>query len=272
MSEDLANHTIAVVPLSPGGSLESPSLFRQEATEEAAPPAYEIKFLLTEEQARVMEARVRGRLFPDPHADPALGGAYRITSLYTDTPQFDVFRRAGEFARSKFRVRRYGHNGPVFVERKDKNGDKVRKCRVSVPTADLAIMAAPVAPTSWAGGWFHHELTRRRLVPVCRITYERVAYLGTADSSTIRLTFDRTVRGEVAAGWEVVPVGASAELLPGQVICEFKYRAAMPLLFKEIVEALGLNPTPCSKYRRFVEAAGIAPKVAQAERGGEADV
>ena len=210
------NRTAAPVAISPGATLESPSLFRQEATEESVPPAYEIKFLLSEDQARSVEARVRGRLSPDPHADPALGGAYRITSLYTDTPQFDVFRRTGEFARSKFRVRRYGHNGPVFVERKDKNGDKVRKCRVSVPTADLAILAAPVAPASWAGGWFHHELTRRRLAPVCRITYERVAYLGTTDGGTVRLTFDRTVRGELAAGWEVAPVGGAGICFPGR--------------------------------------------------------
>jgi hypothetical protein len=266
------HRTVAPVAVSPGAALESPSLFRQEATEDSAPPAYEIKFLLTEEQARAVEDRVRGRLSLDPHADPTLGGAYRITSLYTDTAQFDVFRRAGEFARSKFRVRRYGHNGPVYVERKDKNGAKVRKSRVSVPTADLAILAAPVTPSSWAGGWFHHELMRRKLAPVCRISYERMAYLGTADGGTVRLTFDRTVRGELAAGWDVVPVVKSRELLPKQVICEFKYRAAMPLLFKELVESLGLNPQPCSKYRRFVETAGIVPKMTGAERGGEDDV
>ena len=32
---------------------------------------------------------------------------------------------------------------------------------------------------------------------------------------------------------------STVELLPGQVICEFKYRAAMPRMFKEIVATLG---------------------------------
>ena len=38
-------------------SLESPSLFRNEANGVPAPAAYETKFLLTEELARVIEAR-----------------------------------------------------------------------------------------------------------------------------------------------------------------------------------------------------------------------
>lgn len=269
MSEDLANRAATVVQ-SPVAAPESPSLFRQGSTEDAGPTAYELKFLLSEQQARLVEGLACHRLTLDPHADPTLGGAYRITSLYTDTPQFDVFRRIGNYGRSKLRVRRYGQNGPVFLEQKDKDGDKVRKCRVSVPTPDLAILARAGSPNGWAGDWFHQRLAVRSLVPVCRVTYERVAYFGTAEGSAVRLTFDRNVRGEVADGWVVSPVGSTVELLPGQVICEFKYRLAMPLLFKEIVLALGLNPSPISKYRRFVAFAGIAPPIAS-ERGGPAD-
>ena len=268
MSEDV-NCTTQRVGAPPRPVTESPSLFRPGAfDEDDTPPAYELKFLLTEEQARDVERRVRGRLSPDPHADPALDGAYRTTSLYTDTAQFDVFRRVGEFGRSKYRVRRYGQAGPAFLERKDKNGDRVRKCRVPVPADDLSVLAAPGAPAGWPGGWFHQQLTIRRLGPVCRITYDRVAYLGTADGGTVRLTLDREVRGEAAAGWDDLrPVGATPELLPGRVICEFKFRLALPLLFKELVQALRLNPSPVSKYRRFVEAAGLAGPAT----GGPAD-
>ncbi|OWK47420.1 hypothetical protein FRUB_01119 [Fimbriiglobus ruber] len=63
----------------------------------------------------------------DPYADPARGNAYQTTSVYTDTPQFDVFARAEGYARDKFRARRYGIAGPVFIERKIKKGEKVRK-------------------------------------------------------------------------------------------------------------------------------------------------
>ena len=51
MSEELANHCANRSHSRPV-SLESPSLFRIEANGVPAPAAYEIKFLLTEEQAR----------------------------------------------------------------------------------------------------------------------------------------------------------------------------------------------------------------------------
>jgi hypothetical protein len=95
--------------------------------------------------------------------------------------------------------------------------------------------------------------------------------LGVADGGTVRVTFDRSVRGEPTRGWGVSPVTSSTELLPGLVICEFKYRVALPRLFKEIMEALGLQPKPCSKYRRFVEAAGLAG-APEAPDGARADV
>src|SRR5579884_4194362 len=80
----------------PAAAIESPSLFAAGAD---GPPAYELKFLLTEEQAAEVERRVASRLGLDTHADPALGKAYLTTSVYTDTPAFDVFSRNGGFGR-----------------------------------------------------------------------------------------------------------------------------------------------------------------------------
>lgn len=271
MSEELANDCASRVAFAPG-LIESPSLFRFEANGVPAPAAYEIKFLLAEEQAREVEARLGGRLTLDSHADPSLGGAYRTTSLYTETPDYAVFRRAGEHGKSKFRVRRYGLTGPVFLERKDKDGDRVHKSRVSVPAADLSDLSTGRANVQWPGGWFRDEIIRRRLAPICRISYDRVAYLGTTETGAVRVTFDRQVRGEIASGWNVVPVGAATELLPGRVICEFKYRTALPPLFKEIVTVLGLQPTPCSKYRCFIASAGIVGAGPWTERGDAAHV
>lgn len=239
-------------PAPPAPGLESPSLYDPAAAD--GPTAYELKFLLTEEQAAEVAARVAGRLAPDPHADPALGGAYLTTSVYTDTPAFDVFRRTEGYDRDKFRVRRYGPDGPVFAERKTKNGDRVRKHRVRIDPADLAGFLRPAAD----GGWFHGHLLERRLGPVCRVAYERVAYLGTADGGTVRLTLDRNIRGAPACGWAVEAVGAGPPLLPDRVVCEFKYRTAMPALFRNLVADLALVPTPFSKYRAFVRAAGFA--------------
>jgi hypothetical protein len=238
--------------------LESPSLFGPGSAETDGPPAYELKFLLSETQAQEVTARVAARLAPDPYGAAALGGAYRTTSVYTDTADFDVFRRVGLYATSKLRARRYGGTGPVFLERKDKDGDKVRKCRASVPLAELALLADAEFPAEWPGGWFHLLLGDRKLRPVCCVSYDRLAFLGVADGGAVRVTFDRNIRGQAAGGWEPIPVTTGPELLPGEVICELKFRLALPVLFKDIVAALHLAPSRVSKYRRFVRAAQLA--------------
>ncbi len=237
-------------------TLQSPSLFGL-GTEADGATAYEVKYLLTEEQVSEVVARVTGKLDLDPFADPAMGNAYLTTSVYTDTPNFDVFYRTEGYDRDKFRVRRYGHTGPVFVERKTKNGDKVRKHRVRISPGEVPDLAAPSLNGEWAGEWFHSQLLQKQLQPVCRVAYERVAYLGTADGGTVRLTFDRNIRGVLVSEWKLEPVGVVPALLD-RVVCEFKFRTAMPALFKGIVADLGLTPAPVSKYRTFVQAAGLA--------------
>src|SRR5215471_12934477 len=72
--------------------LESPSLFGPGTAADGT-TAYEVKFLLTEEQAAEVVDRVADKLALDPYADPALGNAYLTTSVYTDTDHFDVFYR-----------------------------------------------------------------------------------------------------------------------------------------------------------------------------------
>src|SRR5262245_17899821 len=93
---------------------------------------YELKFLVTEPQAREIEERVGEQMVLDPHADPNLGNAYRTTSLYCDTAQFDVFHRLGSCKRRKHRLRRYDRTSEVFLERKIKWGDRVKKLRTMI--------------------------------------------------------------------------------------------------------------------------------------------
>jgi len=254
----------------PATGLESPSLFGPGGEANTA-TAYEVKFLLTEDQVREVVARVTGKLALDPYADPTMGNAYLTTSVYTDTPAFDVFYRTEGYNRDKFRVRRYGVTGPVFVERKTKNGEKVRKHRSKIDAKEVPDLAAPSLNGEWAGEWFHSQLLEQRLAPVCRVAYERVAYLGTADGGTVRLTFDRNIRGVVAREWKLEPVGNVAPLVPTHVVTEFKFRTAMPALFRGIVADLGLTPAPFSKYRTFVQAAGLVPAQPAAEREGRVD-
>jgi hypothetical protein len=241
-------------------SFESPSLTADR-------PAFELKFLLTEPQACEVVERIAGRLATDPHADPRRGNSYETTSVYFDTPQFDVYRRMGSFKRRKHRLRRYGQAEWVFLERKTKWGDRVRKRRSMVPQVDLTLLTRPFVPEieapkatvassldnpQWPGDWFHRHLQRRQLRPVCRITYERVALLGHSSEGPLRLTFDRQVRGAMSHDWRLDPVIDGRGILAGEVICEFKYHSALPSLFKEIIQGMCLSPHPVSKYRTFL--------------------
>src|SRR5881397_2180157 len=109
-----------IVPYAPPVAVEflSPSLRRLRGTR-----AFELKFLVSEAKAREVQAWVASRMQLDPHGDPALGHAYRISTLYCDTPDLSVYHRAPLYGRRKFRVRRYGDSPGVFLERKTKWGD-----------------------------------------------------------------------------------------------------------------------------------------------------
>jgi len=237
---------------------ESPSL-----APPGGAPAFELKFLLDEARARAVEAWARRRLTPDPHGDPALGGAYRTTSLYCDTPELDVYRRTEAYRHHKFRVRRYGSSSKVFLERKSKEADRVEKERTAVPLYELPLLARPLSLATWPGHWFHHALQVYRLSPACRVAYHRKAFACTA--ARLRLTLDRHVHGGLTDECGLAPAEGGLPLAEGLVVLELKFRGAMPGPFADLVRDLGLCPCAVSKYRLCREAWG-APADREAVR------
>jgi hypothetical protein len=235
-------------------SCESPSLVPPS---DGAGPAYELKFLLDEALAQEVEDWARRRLSFDPHGDPDLGGAYRTTSLYFDTPELDVYHRTPSYRRRKFRIRRYGSTPGFFLERKSKWGDRVEKRRTLIPEEELTLLANPMSVMTWPGHWFHRRLLLRRLRPACQIVYQRTAYVGSCAEGPLRLTLDRRLHGILTDEWSLAPLEGGLPLLTGRVILEFKFRAALPMPFKELVTSLRLNPHTVSKYRLCREAWGI---------------
>ena len=43
----------------------------------------------------------------------------------------------------------------------------------------------------------------------------------------------------------------------GEVICEFKFRESLPVLFQQIIAEMQLQPASVSKYRRLMQALRI---------------
>ena len=217
-------------------------------------PAMEMKFLLSEAQAREVEDYLRPSLSLDPHADPQSG--YSLTTLYVDTPQMDVYHRRGRFRLFKFRVRRYGAAQQIYLERKSKRGMEVRKRRTQVPLEEVALLAGGSSPRGWSGTWFHAQLRRSEFQPVCLLSYDRSAYFGQASEGPIRLTFDRNICGHRTGDWLFPQSRPAQSLLGDQVVCEMKFRGALPDLFKRAVCEFRLTPVGVSKYRHCLDATG----------------
>jgi hypothetical protein len=225
----------------PSVDARSPSLRGRRAGDL---PACEMKFLLDEATALAVEEMLSIHLSPDPHSratnDTPLG--YHITTLYCDTPEWSVLHRRGRHRLSKFRLRRYGDSPRIFLERKSKRGIVVRKRRSTIDLASLRDFS----------GWYRNQLVRNRLAPVCLIEYDRVAYCGASVEGPLRLTFDRRIGGALHDEWSLASRQSPAPFLAGKVVCEFKFRGALPSLFKSAIATLQLAPCGVSKYRQCV--------------------
>src|SRR5262249_55981341 len=153
----------------------------------------------------------------------------------------------------------YGTEARVYLERKIKNGDRVRKQRNAVPAEEVSLFANPMSLVTWSGHWFHRRILDRGLRPAALIAYERTAYIGTVAEAPLRLTLDRRLRGVLAGEWAVPTAEGGLPLLTGHVILELKFRSALPVLFKELIQTLRLNPCPVSKYRSCMRVWGTCP-------------
>ena len=233
----------------------SPSL---QSTHDS-PPAHEVKFVLSDEQARRVEQQLRSVLIPDPHAQPSDStGYYFTTTLYCDTPAFDIFHRRVGFTRRKYRVRRYGLAESLFLEQKTKHDTAVQKRRTNICPGDLQRLQSPDAASDWDGEWFRQCVTSLHLAPVLAVMYDRTAYVGHCDDGPLRLTFDRSIRAVSETAWQVAPFSGGHSILQDQVICEFKYRGPLPAPFKAVIADERLAPASASKYRLGLQAAGGA--------------
>lgn len=225
--------------------------------------AWEIKFLVNPKLAEQIRGWARSRLMPDPYGTGPYGDSYQISSLYFDTDQLDVFHRRGSYGRGKYRVRRYGESAWAFLERKLRTSQQLTKRRLMVGLDELEHLGKAALQRDWAGSWFYRRLRLRRLGPVCQVTYDRTARVAMTQCGPIRLTLDSNLRASPAdAPWFREEAGTA--FYGDRVILELKFRQAMPLLFKCLVEQFALNPQRLSKYRLAagaLEVAGPAPTI-----------
>jgi hypothetical protein len=197
-----------------------------------------------------------------------MGDSYRITSLYFDTPNFDVFHRKGSFNRAKYRIRRYDLGDIAFLERKLRTRKMLSKRRSIVGIDELERLSDGEPEASWAGYWFHRRLLARGLRPACQISYDRTARVSMTSCGPIRLTVDRNLRALPLDTLAFDDAGIRTPLSQEHHILELKFIRDMPAVFKNLVEEFALNAQPVSKYRLAVAALGY---VAEPVMEGDAE-
>jgi len=210
--------------------------------------ANEVKFVVDRNCARAIGEWASAHLGPDPNAQDE-GGCYQTTSLYFDTEGLDVLNQNGSYARSKYRVRRYGRGEGAFLERKLKKDGAVSKRRSIVGLNDLSRLTASGAERGWNGYWFHRRLLARRLRPVCQISYRRMARVNATSSGVIRLTLDQGLRAQRTAELRFENDSRGIPLSENLPILELKFREEMPEVFSRLMEEFRLSPQTISKYR-----------------------
>lgn len=222
--------------------------------------AYEIKFVVPASVGEAVVNWARMNLSPDPNASSSSGDGYAVNSLYFDTSSLDVYLRKGSYGKAKYRVRRYGHESAIFLERKLKSRGLVSKRRSKIPDQEIARLAEPEPDPAWVGCWFRRRLDIRQLLPQCQIRYDRVARVGLTPDGPIRMTVDSNIRAFPTRDYMVFETGVWRPLLTDRCIVELKFRANMPPQFKNLLEELSLTPQPVSKYRMSIQAFGLDPE------------
>lgn len=234
---------------------------------------FEIKFLIDEAVANELLDWSNRHLDIDPHSDPEFGRGYRVNSLYLDTAQFDVFYRSEGYRQQKFRLRRYGNEPTVWFEQKRKRHGLVKKKRVGVVDTELSRRLVLPSDLEWEGHWYRQRIEERLLRPVCQITYERSAFVKSVNGTSMRLTIDHNLITLPTNQW-AVPTSPleGVTLLEGKRILELKFRGAMPVIFRDLVERHRLHVTSFSKYRTAVERCYALASGISDNRRGPADV
>ncbi len=227
----------------------------------------EVKYLIPEEARDGLAALVSRYTVRDPHASD--GGAYTVRSVYLDTARGAMYdlKREGISERVKVRVRGYGDvgpNSPVVLELKRKSGAIGWKSRAHC-TLEAAVDWLQRGPTGLpfsdadkaAAMSFRYFTLSHGLKPVVLVAYEREPFLGRHDP-TLRVTFDRGLRGRFASRIERLGSAAPVGVFSNHFILEVKFDYHFPTWLKPALADLGAQRRALSKYVLTMDACARA--------------
>ena len=210
---------------------------------------YELKYLMTLEQKRVLEQVMADHMHPDEHEEDL------VCSIYYDTPDHLLIRRSIEkpVYKEKLRLRFYGEEADdahTFVELKKKYRKVVYKRRLTLEEYRERTGSPQIAKE--IDYFFAHY---DPLAPAALVTYERDAWFSNTDPN-FRMTFDRNIRyrtfGEDLPAGQIrfrVDKDRGGKLLqPDTCLLEVKTALGMPRWLLDFLNGNALYKTAFSKY------------------------
>jgi hypothetical protein len=232
---------------------------------------FELKYLLTLQQAERFKSALRAYLVPDEHGNG--DGRYALASLYYDSPDLRCYweKEDGVKFRRKLRMRRYEtgkvltDESPVFLEIKQRIDRVTQKRRAVLPynralrlcndrqIPDHAPNDKAVMEEIYVFLWQYN------LRPASLVRYDRQAFVGTEYDIGLRVTFD------TALSFQSHPLHLHEQpsglpMLPANlVVMEIKVNERIPYWLTEMIAAHNLQIARVSKYCRSIEAAQNMP-------------
>ena len=216
------------------------------------PLRHELKYLISRQQAALLQNRLRPFLTLDPHSlDHSLG--YQVTSLYFDDYQLSSYfeKLDGVEERIKFRLRTYNFDPQVInFETKIKKGELCQKSAIALDSTQYQqLKKGNFAQLQKQNPDLALAAQLKLLTPRLVIDYQRLAFIK-PDSNDLRITFDDHLQishssfdlfTPEAHAWQTV-------LPPHLLILEVKYNQYFPIFLSQLFSAFPLHQIAVSKY------------------------
>jgi len=233
-------------------SAETPGDVRQPST-----GRHEFKYLIRSERCDEIASFLAPHLELDKYSQSRPRDSYTVRSIYYDSPYFTCYYEKfnGEKNRRKYRVRTYNDSPTTFLECKQRRGGTYTKGKVRLGAEDLVALdersgldGAMAEPSSVLGQLLL-RMDRWDYQPTGLVVYDRTAYVYPGQQDTIRVTFDRNLRGRVFPTLdEIHQESELVSLLYGWTILEVKFTDIVPRFLERLVTRFGLQRQACSKY------------------------
>lgn len=228
---------------------------------------YELKYILNQSQCQPIIDDLATYMEPDRAGDQH--GRYHICSLYYDTEDYRAYwdKIDGHRYRRKVRIRIYGDHlqsaaDNCFVEIKQRLNQTLQKRRVILPYSTAVALCGhgePVTVDSESDQAIIDEVLylqgALQLQPTCIVSYDRLAFDGSAYDVGLRVTFDTNLKSRTHE-LSLLSEGRAEShyfLPPNRCIMEVKVNYRVPYWLTEMIGKYRCTLYRISKYCTALE-------------------